>query len=116
MVGLLVDRTGFPLEVGCFEGNTAGTTTLVPAITAFAQRHDLGDIPIVVAADAGMLSAANLSALDDAEFGFIVGSRSGKVPIDLASRFHWNGEVFTEGQIIVRVTPRHANSKGGHQR
>ena len=32
VVGLLVDRTGFPLEIGCFEGNTAETTTIVPII------------------------------------------------------------------------------------
>ena len=62
VVGLLVDRTGFPLEIGCFEGNTAETTTIVPIITAFAERHDLGETPMVVAADAGMLSAANLKA------------------------------------------------------
>ncbi|ADU00710.1 transposase, IS4 family [Mycolicibacterium gilvum Spyr1] len=110
VVGLLVDRTGFPLEIGCFEGNTAETTTLVPIITAFAQRHDLGDTPIVVAADAGMLSATNLAALDEAGLGFIVGSRSVKAPIDLASHFHWNGDVFTDGQIIDTVTPRHAKS------
>ncbi len=29
VVGLLVDRTGFPLEIGCFEGNTAETATIV---------------------------------------------------------------------------------------
>ena len=110
VVGLLVDRTGFPLEIGCFEGNTAETTTLVPVITAFAQRHDLGDTPMVVAADAGMLSASNLSALDDAGLGFIVGSRSVKAPLDLASHFHWNGDVFTDGQIIDTVTPRHART------
>jgi hypothetical protein len=108
VVGLLVDRTGFPLEIGCFEGNTAETTTLVPIITAFAQRHDLTDTPMVVAADAGMLSASNLAALDEAGLGFIVGSRSVKAPIDLASHFHWNGDVFTDGQIIDTVTPRHA--------
>ena len=62
VVGLLVDRTGFPLEVGCFEGNTAETNTLVPIITAFQARHDLTDTPMVIAADAGMLSASNLSA------------------------------------------------------
>ena len=111
VVGLLVDRTGFPLEIGCFEGNTAETTTLVPIITAFAQRHDLGDAPMVVAADAGMLSAANLTALDEAGLGFIVGSRAVKAPIDLASHFHWNGDVFTDGQIIDTVTPRHASTK-----
>jgi hypothetical protein len=110
VVGLLVDRTGFPLEIGCFEGNTAETTTLVPIITAFANRHDLTDTPMVVAADAGMLSASNLTALDEAGLGFIVGSRSVKAPIDLASHFHWNGDVFTDGQIIDTVTPRHANS------
>ena len=110
VVGLLVDRTGFPLEIGCFEGNTAETTTLVPIITAFAERHDLGDTPMVVAADAGMLSAVNLAALDEAGLGFIVGSRSVKAPIDLASHFHWNGDVFTDGQIIDTVTPRHAKS------
>ncbi len=110
VVGLLVDRTGFPLEIGCFEGNTAETTTLVPIITAFADRHDLTDTPMVVAADAGMLSASNLTALDEAGLGFIVGSRSVKAPIDLASHFHWNGDVFTDGQIIDTVTPRHANT------
>jgi hypothetical protein len=111
VVGLLVDRTGFPLEIGCFEGNTAETTTLVPIITAFAARHDLTDTPMVVAADAGMLSASNLAALDEAGLGFIVGSRAVKAPIDLASHFHWNGDVFTDGQIIDTVTPRHANMK-----
>ena len=111
VVGLLVDRTGFPLEIRCFEGNTAETTTLVPIITAFAERHDLTDTPMVVAADAGMLSASNLTALDEAGLGFIVGSRAVKAPIDLASHFHWNGDVFTDGQIIDTVTPRHANTK-----
>ena len=106
-----MDRTGFPLEIGCFEGNTAETTTLVPVITAFAARHDLGDTSMVVAADAGMLSATNLAALDEAGFGFIVGSRSVKAPLDLASHFHWNGDVFADGQIIDTVTPRHAKSK-----
>lgn len=110
VVGLLVDRSGFPLEVGCFEGNTAETTTLVPIIPAFAQRHDLVDTPVAVAADAGMLSASNLNALGEAGLGFIVGSRSVKALIDLASHFHWNGDVFTDGQIIDTVTPRHANS------
>jgi Transposase DDE domain len=43
--------------------------------------------------------------------GFIVGSRAVKAPSDLASHFHWNGDVFTDGQIIDTVTPRHGNTK-----
>jgi Transposase DDE domain len=110
VVALLVDRTGFPLEIGCFEGNTAETTTIVPIITAFQQRHDLQHTPMVVAADAGMLSASNLKELDAAGLSFIVGSRTVKAPIDLASHFHWNGDVFTDGQTIDTVTPRHGNT------
>lgn len=111
VVGLLVDRTGFPLEIGCFEGNTAETTTTVPIIASFLERHDLAGTPMVVAADAGMLSQSNLAALDEQELSFIVGSRMTKAPGDLESHFHWNGDVFTDGQIIDTVTPRHGNTK-----
>ena len=41
---------------------------------------------------------------------FIVGSRITKAPSDLASHFHWHGDVFTDGQIIDTVTPRHGNT------
>jgi hypothetical protein len=111
VVGLLVDRSGFPLEIGCYEGNTAETTTIVPIITSFLQRHDLAGTPMVVAADAGMLSASNLKALDELGLSFIVGSRATKAPADLESHFHWHGDVFTDGQVIDTVTPRHGNTK-----
>ncbi|WP_143278004.1 IS1634 family transposase, partial [Brachybacterium alimentarium] len=39
VVGLLVDREGFPLEIGCFEGNRAETRTIVPIIKQFQARH-----------------------------------------------------------------------------
>jgi hypothetical protein len=111
VVGLLVDRSGFPLEIGCYEGNTAETNTIVPIINGFLQRHQLAGTPMVVAADAGMLSASNLKALDELGLSFIVGSRTTKAPGDLESHFHWNGDVFTDGQIIDTVTPRHAKTK-----
>jgi transposase len=97
-VGLLVDAAGFPLEVHCFEGNTAETTTLVPVLTAFQQRHGITDM--VVVADAGMLSASNLNALEDAGFSFIVGSRITKAPYDLAEHFERHGDYFADGQIL----------------
>ena len=97
-VGLLVDPSGFPLEVHCFEGNTAETTTLIPVLEAFQARHGVTDM--VVVADAGMLSASNLNALEDAGFGFIVGSRITKAPYDLAEHFQRHGDYFTDGQIL----------------
>ena len=59
---------------------------------------------MVIAADAGMLSSTNLEDLDAAGLKFVVGSRVTKAPADLASHFHWNGDVFTDGQIIFAVT------------
>jgi hypothetical protein len=112
VVGLLVDRNGFPLEVGCFEGNRAETTTIVPIVQAFAARHHLAEM--VVVADAGMLSAKNLADLDTAHLRFIVGSKVTKAPMDLASHFRWNGDAFTDGQVIDTTTPRTTPRGGGH--
>ena len=72
VVGLLVDRQGFPLEIGCFEGNKAEKHTILPVISQFRARHGIENFAVV--ADAGMLSAANLAALDDGGLQFIVGS------------------------------------------
>ncbi|GGU88418.1 IS1634 family transposase [Lentzea flava] len=57
-VGLLTDAAGFPLMVNAFEGNTAGTTTMLPTIKAFMAAHRLTDV--VVVADAGMISEKNM--------------------------------------------------------
>lgn len=104
VVGLLVDRYGFPLEIGCWEGNKAEKNTIVPIIAQFQARHRIESI--VVVADAGMLSEQNLTALDEADIRFIVGSRVSKAPIDLESHFRWYGEVFTDGQVIDTLTPK----------
>ena len=108
VVGLLVDRTGFPLEIGCFEGNTAETLTILPVIRSFQTRHGIEGM--VVVADAGMLSGTNLRELDEAGLSFIVGSRQTKAPLDLESHYRWHGEVFTDGQIIDTITPKHRGS------
>ncbi|WP_123913672.1 IS1634 family transposase [Georgenia muralis] len=104
VVGLLVDRHGFPLEIGCYEGNQAETATIVPIVKQFQDRHGVEDM--VVVADAGMLSAGNLAALEEANLRFIVGSRVTKAPLDLASHFRWHGDAFTDAQVIDTLTPR----------
>ena len=47
IVGLLVDRHGFPLQVGCWEGNKAETTTIIPIVEAFQAAHGIEDLIIV---------------------------------------------------------------------
>jgi len=109
VVGLLVDRHGFPLEIGCYEGNKAETATILPIVRQFKARHNLDNL--VVVADAGMLSATSLADLDEAGFGFIVGSRVTKAPTDLESHFRWHGDAFTDGQVIDTVTPRKGRNR-----
>ena len=47
IVGLLVDRHGFPLQVGCWEGNKAETTTITPVVEAFQAAHGIAELVIV---------------------------------------------------------------------
>ena len=104
IVGLLVDRYGFPLRIGCWEGIKAETTTIIPIAEAFQAAHGIEELVIV--ADAGMLSAANLTALDKAHLRFIVGARTTRAPGDLEAHFRWAGDAFTDGQLIDTITPK----------
>ena len=57
-----------------------------------------------------MLSASNLSALDEARLRFIVGARTTRAPSDLEAHFHWHGDAFTDGQVIDTITPRRGSN------
>jgi hypothetical protein len=65
----------------------------------------------VVVADAGMLSAANLLALEEHGFDFIVGSRTSKVPYELQAHFDRHGDYFIDGQTIETTRAMGAGSK-----
>jgi hypothetical protein len=77
-VGLLTDATGFPLTVKAFEGNKAETATIVPTLKEFMTAHRLSDVTVV--ADAGMISSANMTAIEAAGLSFILAVRIPKVP------------------------------------
>jgi transposase len=97
IIGLLVDRNGFPLGLHSFEGNKAETKTILPVIEDFQAQHGLTKVTVV--ADAAMLSASNLAALTEAGFTYIVGSRLHKVPYEIAE-YQKTGEM-TDQQIVV---------------
>ena len=44
IVGLLVDRYGFPLQVGCWEGGRAETATIIPVVEAFQAAHGIEEL------------------------------------------------------------------------
>ena len=80
-----------------FEGNKAETKTILPVIEAFQAQHGLSKVTVV--ADAAMLSAANLSALGETGYTYIVGSRLHKVPYDIAE--YQKTRQMTDQQIVV---------------
>ena len=47
-----------------------------------------------------MLSAANLNRLEDAGFGFIVGSRTSSAPYDLAEHYATVGNIVIDGETV----------------
>ena len=99
IIGLLVDRNGFPLGLQSFEGNKAETKTILPVIEAFQAQHGLTKVTVV--ADAAMLSASNLEALTEAGYTYIVGSRLHKVPYDIAE-YQKTGELSDEQIMVTR--------------
>lgn len=82
VIGLLVDRSGFPLGIQSFEGNTAETKTILPVLEEFQKEHHLKKVTVV--ADAAMLSRINLETLVANDYHFVVGSRLTKIPYDIA--------------------------------
>jgi len=93
----------------------------VPSTTR--TRDDTEEVPApasggvtdtVVVAHAGMLSAANLNALEDAGFSFIVGSRLTKAPYDLAEHFERTARELLHRRADPRITPRDGHWAGEH--
>lgn len=73
MIGLLVSTNGYPIAYQVFEGNTAETKTLIPAIQSICKRYGIAK-PTVVA-DAALLSKKNVEKLESNGFEYILGGR-----------------------------------------
>ena len=103
-IGLLTDATGFPLMVTAFEGNKAETATMLPVLRAFMTAHGLPDVTVV--ADAGMVSASNQEAIEDAGLSFILGAKIPYVPYLVAQwRREHPGEDIPDGHVFVQPWP-----------
>jgi hypothetical protein len=103
-IGLLTDAAGFPLMVEAFEGNRAEALTMLPTIRSFMDAHRPPDVTIV--ADAGMISAANQKAIEDAGLSFILGARIPDVPFVVAEwRREHPGQTIPDGQVFVQPWP-----------
>lgn len=73
VLGLLVSAHGYPLTYDIFEGNKFEGHTMMPIIKSFKAKYGLDKLIIV--ADAGLLSAANINELRHENYEFILGAR-----------------------------------------
>jgi len=114
-LGLLTDASGFPLQITAFEGNKAETQTMVPVINEFKAAHGLEEVTVV--ADAGMKSAGNQQALEDAQLSFIIGARIPDVPYQL-KKWHEGhpGEPVPDRLVLTQPWPAAQVEKGRGQR
>ncbi len=75
VVGLTVDGGGFPLDFQVYEGNTYEGHTLIDGIGSIQRKLSLKPSDLTVIADAGMLSQANITVLEESGYTYIVGAR-----------------------------------------
>ena len=73
VLGLLVGKGGYPLTYDIFEGNKFEGQTMLPVIQAFQKKHHLNELVII--ADSGLLSQANIEQLQKERHQFILGAR-----------------------------------------
>ena len=98
-IGLLTDQSGFPLMLSAFEGNKAETKTMLPVIRQFTAAYALSDVTVV--ADAGMISDANMKAIEAAGLSFILGMKVPDVPYVIDA---WRRYQVTVGRQAICIT------------
>ena len=73
VLGLLVSMDGYPLAYDIFEGNKFEGHTMLPIIEGFRAKYKLDKL--IVVADSGLMSAANIEALQANNYDYILGAR-----------------------------------------
>lgn len=85
-LGLLVGLGGVVIGYDIYEGNISEGRTLIPFLSAIQQRFAVKK-PIVVA-DAGLLSRANIEALEQEHYTYIIGARLRNQPDAVKELIH----------------------------
>lgn len=73
LLGLLVSVDGYPLAYEIFEGNRFEGHTMLPVLDAFKMQYNLKELIII--ADSGLLSNANILELQSKGYQYILGAR-----------------------------------------
>lgn len=99
VIGLVVNRDGFPLYFDVFNGKTFEGKTFILVIEKIKDL--LKNPDLVVVADAAMISKINIEELDKRNIGFIVGARLYNLPTNLQDKI--SKEISGQDQNITTV-------------
>jgi transposase len=83
VIGLLVDKSGFPLSYEIYEGNKFEGHTFIPTIKNYITQFGIQNLTVV--ADAAMMSRMNFEDLDKANLKYIIGARVSNLSLNLIS-------------------------------
>lgn len=85
LVGLFVDRNGYPFDFDFFRGNTFEGHTFQQVVDDLVEKYHFEDLTVV--ADAAMLSSDNLSYLSARGLNYIVGARLKNLSAEVTDKF-----------------------------
>jgi transposase len=114
-LGLLVTVGGYIIGYDMFEGNIFEGHTLIPFLEKMSTRFNLGK-PIVIA-DAGLLSKANIEALEQKQYEYIIGARLKTEPVAIKKQIQQ--AKLTDGQTLSinrhnnKLIIAHSNARAG---
>lgn len=81
LVALMVTKEGFPIAYEVFAGNTFEGHTIIPVVKKIISKNNVKEFTVV--ADAAMISAENILALEENAINYIVGARLGNLSNEL---------------------------------
>lgn len=107
VIGLLTDKTGEPIAVRVFEGNTSDTATIPEQILTVAKKFKAKRVCFV--GDKGMIKGPQITQLEEAGFHYITSItkkeintllETGCIQYELFSEFVAEVEDITEAELI----------------
>lgn len=101
-LGLLVGLGGYAIGYDIFEGNIYEGHTLIPFIEKISAKFNLNK-PIIVA-DSGLLSNANIIALEQKKYKYIIGARLKSEPEKIKQQI-LNHELSDGDLIKIKKSP-----------
>lgn len=84
MIGLLVNKDGFPISYQVFPGNKFEGHTLMPSIISLKKKYKIKNMTLV--ADSAMLSDDNINLLENQKLGYIVAARTANLRMELIDK------------------------------